>query len=488
MQFNSSDWPDLVNALNLKISGAERLHSKVKSFLAAREGQRLLVAVSGGADSVFLLCLLWPEARRLGIDLVVAHYNHGWRGADSDEDAAFVAALAEGLGVSFELGCADDETVVFSETAARESRLAFLRESALRRGCVGIAFGHQQNDIAETQLMRLARGSGTEGLAAPRPVHPFPQAPTHLRPLLNLSASFIRSAMESCALPWREDSSNKEIKITRNGLRHRVLPALQETLDHDFFSGAARSRRLLEEDAEALQALAKARFPDAFSGEERLDRQALREAPIALLRRALHAWLQIHGLIGSTSAASMELLIEAVCGEKRSCRQSVGEAFIVLDRDTLFLELSNPSDGWMEPLKLAPGGRLVLPDGALISMDPVTVDRALQQELSAGQIDPLVTAYLEVQENTVLTVRSWLPGDRFHPLGAPGSKKLKDWFIDRHVPVMERKRRPVVITESGEIVWVPGFPPAEALKIRAASKQALRLTYRSAQSLFKKDV
>ncbi len=481
---NSIKWPELARALRLRV-GAGQLHPAVWHQLSHPDTQRLLVACSGGPDSVFMLCLLWAEAEQLGVELVVAHYNHRWRGVVSDQDAQFVRAMAESLGCSYVEDSRPENEAAFTETTARALRLDFLRAAAAEHGCSAIAFGHQQNDILETQLQRIARGSGSEGLAAPRPVHVFGEYPTHVRPLLEVRAGDIRLAMAACCVPWCEDSSNNDLSIPRNALRGRVVPLLLDALGRDASAGAARSRALLEEDAAALNALARERFTRAYAGADQLNRAELQQAPQALSRRALTAWLQAHELITSMSAPAMDQLVGAVYSARSRHRLSAGAAFVVIDGDALYLEPmhANEAEILLEPATLEPGETVILSNGAVIETDQVELDPITREEILSGQIEPETEAYVALADDCMLEVRAWQPGDRFKPIGAPGTKKLKDWFIDRHIPQQERKHLPVVCIESGEIIWVPGFAPAERFKIQALNKQALRLTYQSRNPL-----
>jgi tRNA(Ile)-lysidine synthase len=457
--------------------GDRALHTTVRKLLAGEQCQRVLVACSGGADSIFMLCQLWAQAEDLAVELVVAHYNHRWRGEDSQLDAEFVQELAQQLGCHFVTSVRPENEAAFTETTARALRLDFLRAAADEHRCQCIAFGHQQNDILETQLQRLARGSGTDGLAAPRPIHLFDAHPTHIRPVLHLGAGVIRMALNACEVPWREDISNEDVGISRNALRHNVIPCLSDAMARDASEGAARSRYLLEEDANALDALARSFFPDAFTAGASLDRTALRSAPRALTRRALSAWLGAHDLIQSLSAPAMDLLMQAVYATKQKNRLSAGAFYIELDEATVRLEAAQDTGQPLEACCIEAGESVMLSTGALLETEMVEVDDALRETILTGRVDVAREAYVEVEAGEALEVRGWQPGDRFRPIGAPGTKKLKDWFIDRHIPVKERKRLPLVLSDSGETIWVPGFPPADTKKISAATKLALRLTY-----------
>lgn len=477
------NWPLKVEELKARV-GADWMHPEVGQYLETIRGQSLLVACSGGADSVYMLCLLAGLADAMELKLVVAHYNHRWRGLASNADAGFVDQLAGELGLSIEHGFRPPKEAAFTETTARALRLGFLREVAEKRNCPAIALGHQQDDILETQLIRLSRGAGADGLAAPRPISRFDLWATHIRPLLELSATSIREDLTAVGIPWCEDSSNTDLTIARNALRQEIIPRLSEALAHDVFGGSARSRKLLEEDAAALDVLARERFPKAFSMSDRLDRHRLRLAPKAITRRALLAWLSDHDLLGSVSAHAMDLILEAVYDCKQANRFSVGVNYLVLDADHLAIEWTElDARVELEPTVIAPGDSALLSTGAQLSSRAVELDTALSARILAGQIDQHQEAYLSLKPWENLEIRSWLPGDRFSPIGAPGRKKVKDWFIDRHIPRKERKQLPLVVDEFGEILWIPGFPPAETHKITPNTKLALRLTYQNRDPL-----
>lgn len=476
------NWPESLRLLSTR-AGDASLHFKVKEFLADSECKRVLVACSGGADSVFMLCLLWAQAEALGIELVVAHYNHRWRGEDSDEDARFVGALSRQLECPFVMDTRPEGESAMTETSVRLLRIEFLRAAARAEGCRCIAFGHQQDDILETQLQRLARGSGADGLAAPRAVHFFETYPTHIRPLLHLRARTIREALRKHSIPWREDASNQDVAIARNALRHSVIPGLQDALEHDVSKGAARSRELLEEDAVALDQLARELLPEAFQRSELLKRSALSAVPRALTRRALIAWLSAHQLSASLSAAAMDQLVDAVYANKADFRLSAGAFFVVVNASSVTIESQEGLNRLLEPCSLKAGKSVVLSTGALLETELVPVDETLRKQIAKGTIDVHCEAYIAAMPEQILQIRSRQPGDSFRPLGAPGRKKLKDCFIDRQIPVRERNLLPLVVTESGVIAWVPGLPPADDLKINAATKLALKLTYKTRKPL-----
>lgn len=289
------------------------------------------VGFSGGPDSLALLLLLWahwPERRRT---LRALHFDHRLRGAESRADRAFCRSVCAALDIELVAGAWPGEHRDASEAEARTKRMAFFQEHARV-----VWLGHQQDDIAETMLMRLARGSGTGGLAAPRPVQRLPGGRVHLRPLLTLKKAEIVAALQSVGLEGREDSSNAQGVFYRNRVRRDVVPAWIVAAERDALAGAARSRGLLEEDDAALEAWLDAIQPLDRDGTLRLE--PLAGKPRALFRRALHRWLLIEPRAGELSSQAFEALLTAIEIGKPT-RHSLGrEGFAVLRQGGLKFE------------------------------------------------------------------------------------------------------------------------------------------------------
>jgi tRNA(Ile)-lysidine synthase len=267
----------------------------------------------------------WPERRRT---LRAVHFNHRLRGAEARGDAAFCRRVCAALRVKFVLGTWSRAHAAASEAEARAARMDFFEEHARV-----VWLGHQQEDIAETMLMRLARGSGTGGLAAPRPVQPLPRGRVHLRPLLTLKKSEIIAGLREAGAEWREDSSNTGAQFFRNRIRAAVLPAWIESSQRDAVAGAARSRLLLEEDDAALDAWLNELQPATKRGV--LELAPFAGKPRALLRRALHRWLLEEPRASDISRAAFDALLNALEQRQRT-RHSLGrQGFAVSDGQEL---------------------------------------------------------------------------------------------------------------------------------------------------------
>lgn len=310
------DWPRAA-ARAAELLPRDRLHPAVAGWADARPpAERWAVALSGGADSVGLLLLLWAHWPERRARLTALHFDHRLRGSASAADARFCAGLCAALGVPLVAGKWRAGRSSRGEATARAARFAFIgREMARRR--MGVLFlGHQQDDIAETMLMRLARGSGGGGLAAPRAIHahgpagPGSRARLHVRPLLTLKKSEIVRALRAAGARWREDSSNAKGAHFRNRLRLDVIPRWVRAAQRDALSGAALSRELLEEDDRALEAWVDFLAPIGADGSLGVARLAGR--PRAVVRRALHRWMLLQPRAGALSRQGFEALLRAV--------------------------------------------------------------------------------------------------------------------------------------------------------------------------------
>lgn len=318
-----------------------RLHPAVVAWAESASSRGTWgIGFSGGPDSLALLLLLWahwPERRRWWRAL---HFDHRLRGAESTADAAFCRKVCRALGVRFIAGNWKRPRSVAapSEAAAREARLAFFRKQARV-----IWLGHQQDDIAESMLMRLARGSGAGGLAAPRPVQRMSDGRVHLRPLLTLKKAEIVAALREAGIAWREDLSNAGDVYFRNRIRRTVLPAWAAAAQRDALGGAARSRALLEEDDAALEAWLDELAPiDAQRG---LLLEVLAGKPRGLIRRALHRWMLAQRRRLEISSQAFEALLSAVEAGKPT-RHSLGsESFGVIAGGVLRLVFAGKPRG-----------------------------------------------------------------------------------------------------------------------------------------------
>ncbi len=264
-----------------------RLHQTLRSRQLLPERARLLVATSGGQDSICLLRLLVDLQRLWGWSLVVGHCNHGWR-SDAAANATFVADVAKTWNLPCGVAVWDDPRS--NEAAARQWRYEALGAIAQEHHCSIVVTGHTASDRAETLLHHLVRGSGSDGLGSLDWQRAAPWG-TLVRPLLNWTRAETAAFCRSQKLAIWQDSTNGDDRYTRNRLRSQVLPLLREQFNPQADRHLAQAAELLADETRWLDALTDQWLADHPPAPDRLDRQSLRREPIALQRRVIRRWL-----------------------------------------------------------------------------------------------------------------------------------------------------------------------------------------------------
>ncbi|HEY8284997.1 MAG TPA: tRNA lysidine(34) synthetase TilS [Chloroflexota bacterium] len=442
--------------------------------------ERVVAAVSGGADSLcLLLCLHWLGPR-LGLQVRVAHVHHGLRGEDADADAAFVASQAAALGLPCEVIPVGTNAYAVShrcsiETAARDLRYAALRAMKARVGADCIATGHTEDDQAETVLLHLLRGSGLDGLAAMRP-----RRGDLARPLLTQTRQATAAFCEAHGLEARHDRSNEDPAFRRNAVRSQLLPAL-ERFNPRAREALARCAALLALDADYLRAEAQTAFDSAVvpdddaQGGLSLARGPLGRLPDAVRWRVLRlAVEQLFGAGGALSARMVEK-IDRLAGGEGGGGLDIGRGFRAERRGELLHFFRPDLHPQLSEARLPIPGRILFGEWRLeTSIIPGDEARALlvRREITGTEVvcdrDAL---------GVPVIVRGRQPGDRLRPLGLVGTKKVQDILVDHKVPRAARDRLPLVTGPLG-IAWIVGLvldarvavteQTTEAVLIRAA--------------------
>jgi tRNA(Ile)-lysidine synthase len=483
------NWRAIAERLAGKLPQA-RLQARVRHWLEteADANEPWAVAVSGGADSVALLLLVWAHFPKTRKRLTVLHYDHAMR-QESAGDAAFVRGLAKALGARYAMSRRETKNADASEAELRDARWTFFREQLKAlRGRV-ILCGHQRDDIVETMLMRLARGSGAGGLSAPRPVTSFADGVVALRPLLEIDGAELREALRAAGAAWREDASNGTDDYLRNRIRRQVIPAWQAAVgERDLAAGVARARALLEEDDEALETMAEMRVTKP-KRREALERASLARQPKAVWRRVLRNWLEAQNLGGHVSAAAFEEMLTGFMAGDPGQWSTGSDCWVMAKQGALRVRRGKPerrSARTWRPTSLKPETTTELPTGGWLRCQVVKDPQEIINGLKSGRWEAQRHVCLALDKGEAATewqARPWQAGDRYQPLGAPGRKKLQDMFTDKKIPVAERFVLPVVCNKDGEPVWVPGLPPAENHRIGPRTHRALWLTYEAPEEI-----
>ncbi len=445
------------------------------------------VAVSGGADSVALLLLMQELRETLGIRLLVLHFNHELRGAESDEDERFVEELARTLGMEFfaareNVAARAREAGSNLEDAARKYRYGFfgrlVSEGRITRVCVG----HTADDQAETVLAKIIRGTGPAGLAGIYPV-----AGHVVRPQIEIRRAELREFLRGRSQSWREDSSNLDETRLRARIRRRLLPALEEDFQPAIVSHLGKLANLAREDESFWTALAEERFrelvrregdtfsiviqdllmPLDLSAETNNEPRVLAPVTTRIIRRILaelrgdrlgftnrHIEDVIHLATGSTSGHQIhlphEIVVEREFEELRFGRRELRRAKkapLTPSNDSEYqwtILLDDVKEKGVDIPEIGRRIRLKVIDWPALPRD--TYDDAVFADWSCIR-EPLV-------------VRNWHPGDAIRPQGRLRARKLKQLFRERRIGLRERRCWPV-LTSAGELVWAKGFPVAQ---------------------------
>lgn len=453
------------------------------------EKPKAIIACSGGADSVFLACLIVFHYGELSSQrLRIVHVHHGLRGVEADGDADFARALAEWLGLSFRLvkllKAPDDATP--TEGELRDYRFKALEQQLREWGGSAIFLGHHQNDIAEGMLISMSRGSGLSGLSSPRPGQTFAytedefkdQTYQRCHPLLGFSREEIESALNLLGMGWREDASNTASHYLRNRLRHRVVTEWIRSSEQDVLGGVATSRAYLEQADSALDWWLDSlnldtANPDHLSGEP------LRGLPLELWRRAFWRWINRWHSRREIRRKALDPFLQHWRAEG-SFDWSIGPDMILKCRDGQLqcIRCTAPDLYPDYEVNWFLNSRLYLPDGKYLRAERIKVAEALKR-IEQKQSDNGKEAMVSIHKEKIMQVSTWQSGDRMKPLGAPGERKLQDIFVDKKIPVEKRRQLPVIRhPKSRKILWAPGLPPAEAFKVTEDSKAVLWIRYR----------
>jgi tRNA(Ile)-lysidine synthase len=431
------------------------LESFFRATAPLQAGEGVVAAFSGGPDSAALLLGL---SRLAGVRVTAAHLDHALDGG-SGRRASAASAVAARLGLPFvsarravaDLRRPGEST----EAAARRIRYAFLEEVRDRLGARYVATGHHEDDQAETVLLRMLFGSGLAGLSGIRPVHG-----RIVRPLLGVPRAVLRAEVEAAGLSWIDDPTNRDLRVPRNLVRHRVLPALGDpSLPASLARLAEKARRAGAALEQHLEKLLSIRPLDDGAAVE-LD--ALRGLPEELLPFALAA---LHRRAGAPypagSAARAELLRQLAEGAGRlACDCGGGWRWEAAGRLLALRKPDRAVKAARFTYTLMVPGRIEIPElGVRVGLHHHPVEPWMFQSSPhrAGLALPLAAG-------DRVTVRNRRPGDRLHPLGAAGSRRLKEVLIDRRVPQGQRDRIPLLCV--GErIAWVPGITIDQRFRI-----------------------
>jgi len=428
-------------------------------------GQRILVAVSGGLDSVILLHLLCALAVKHRWKLTVVHLNHQLRGRASDGDEQFVRKLAGHLKVPCVADRADvrayaKRSRLSVEMAARAVRHQFLARTANRRRCSCVALAHHTDDQIELFFLRLLRGAGGEGLGGMKWRSPSPAdaAVQLVRPLLDLNRADLEQFAHDRRIRFREDVTNASPDALRNRIRHELLPLLRRRFQPALKQTVLRTMDIIGAEAETVTEAARAWLT--------LKPRAMSDLPAALQRRIIQLQLRHAGI-----AADYDMIESLrLHPHKRIC-VSPG---VMIERvpSGRLRQVTTSAPGAFNSAKttLTLCGRAGKQSfgGVRFHWQLAVNQRAFRPRSKSGRefFDADRVGY-------TIVLRYWQPGDRFQPMGMPVAVKLQDWFTNRKINRKQRHELVVATTASGEIIWVENQRIGERYKLTPRTKRRL---------------
>ena len=443
----------------------------------------MLVALSGGADSMVLLHVLATLAARARVRIAgVVHVHHGLRPGDADADARFCEQVAAGLGVPFDLVHVDVATEAVRrkwsiERTGHALRHAAFRLVARRRLATRIALGHTLDDQAETVVLRLLRGAGTRGLAGM-----WPAQGLVIRPLLEVRRADVEHYAAERGLTWRDDASNRDLAIPRNVVRHTVLPALIRAAGAGLPERLARQADAWRDDERWLAACVAVELPSVLmphaDGGWLVDLPRLDAVPPMLRRRLRLALLEQMLPRGQVSLALVHGL-ERLETLPEGRRARLRDLSVVRSGPHLRITLGT-AVGTDQPTRIAPRV-LELPgsievDEADLRIEASVLRREVWQADARPDRDGAMRVALDADRmGSALVVRGRQAGDRMRPRGAPGSQKVQDLMVNRKVPRHDRDRVPVITSADGQIAWVVGLAVGEEFAIQPHTAAVLLL-------------
>jgi tRNA(Ile)-lysidine synthase len=462
--------------------------SCIREYGLISGNEKVLVAVSGGPDSVCLLNVLNSIKENLNIKLHIGHLNHGLREGESEAEAQYVADLASKMNIPASIDKRDVRewgvrNKISLEEAGREVRYKFLYETAVRVGASKVAVGHTRDDRVETTLMHYLRGAGIQGLRGLRAAAPLPYGEKEdgiwvVRPLLNITRLEINEYCEKLNLQPRIDSSNKDLQFLRNRIRIDLIPLLRQ-YNPEIDDAIIRLADLAGEDSDFIDNQAELVYSQTATREgclTCLDSGKLRGLPLALQRRVFRIVLgHSYGNLKDVEAVHINALVRLLFGNTGKCIHLPGGIMAANERNRMVI--SDPGESVCPWPQLDASYPVQIPGETDIPGWKITADII---DENFYREDDIFSASFDLNKiGRVISVRSRKPGDRFYPLGMKHSRKLQDFMVDVAIPRAWRNSVPLVCSPT-QIAWVVGWRMDDRVKVTTNTENILRLEFRRA--------
>ncbi len=458
----------------------EQVKRTIDRYHLLDKGDRLIVGVSAGVDSMVLLHLLNTYRQEFDLSLIVAHINHGLRPKESEKEAELVQKESERLGLTFEYGQFNVKEFqkvggISLQDAARKIRFHFFNVLLQKYNANKIALGHNADDQVETVLLRLMRGSGLKGLKGMLPI----REGRVIRPLLEVWRREIESFAEEMKIPYLLDSSNLKKDYLRNRLRLTLIPLIEKEYQPNFKKIVLKTSTILREENDYLERGAEEAYQKIVREEK--DALSFKFSEYQFLHPAIQ-WRIIQKMLGRIYSG--ETVIEEREGMEvdqiyKKFHQLLPSFFIELPHGVSLekrYDLVLIGKGWVKPVPpfevelISPGRNYVEEIKREVVIEETSRDDKFKDLY--GLPDIALLDYQSLQ--FPLKMRNFRPGDRFRPLGVKGTQKLKEFFIDHKIPKFERPRIPLLI--SGEMIaWIVGYRIDERVKVTEKTQRTLKV-------------
>ena len=461
-----------------------RIEDYIKTKQMLVKGDRVLVSVSGGPDSVALLSLLHQLSEKWSLCLSVVHFEHGLRGEESQEDAVFVTHLCHKFGIPCSVKKLNLKSSVSLtkqsslQELARNSRYEILSRMSIETGANKIAVGHTADDQAETVIMWMVRGAGSLGLSGIPPV----RAPNVIRPLLGTSRSEILRYLKHQVMEYRTDSSNDKPMYWRNQVRQEVMPILKR-YNPNVTKAIARQVDIVREEEAYLfqlaqQALEQVQKVKTSNGVTFLHRDRLMNLPVAMKRRVLRMAIQeVSGTSQMPSFDTIETIMQQVVAGQSGSWVTLHGVEIVREYELIRLSSSQMSTVLAQSIHKAYQS-VAIPSQVVWPLTGQTLAVSTSQNSQHGSLKDLNRYHAIIDADAFspsLVLRNWKAGDYFHPLGMGGKrKKLQDFFSDIKVPRFCRSIVPLLVAPEG-IIWVGGYRLDHRFRVTEATQTVLKV-------------
>jgi tRNA(Ile)-lysidine synthase len=434
------------------------------------KGDKVLVALSGGADSVFLLYFLIKFKKRFGIEVSAFHLNHKLRGKSADVDEKFCIQFCSKHKIEFVHIANDVKTLskklkLSVEEAAREIRYSELKNASQKLKCNKIATAHNASDNVETILLNFIKGAGLKGLSG-IPV----KRENIIRPILCLSSEEIREYLRQNNIPFRIDKTNLDSDYERNFLRNEIIPKLKERLNPRLEEKISNTAKIIYEVNSFVKSQIKkleSKSAKFFGDEIRVDTKAFSKIDKSLsgifLKSVIENKFDVE--LSSENIHSVIELLDLQTGRTINLKEKV---FATRERNKIIIQRKALQRQEKKVYKIDAGQEIIIGEN-VISINKI--NRKMVKFTSDNSVEFVSGDGLR----KIFEIRKWKAGDKFQPIGMKGTKKISDFLSDEKI-LSSIKKEQLVLTNNGKIIWMIGYRIDERLKVNKEAKKILKLT------------